>query len=119
MAKAPTSPDFNRKARFQSRGVIDDGLGNEVSGPFEDRFAAWVALRPGGLSEAVVAARLEGSQVINVYVRASAQTREITSDWRMIVNDHGEERIYAVNAQPDGLTMKGFIYFQAKSGVAS
>lgn len=119
MAKAPTSPEFNRKARFQARGVIDDGYGNEVSGPFADRFTGWVALRPGGLSEAVVAARLEGSQVINVYVRASTQTREITSDWQMIINDHGEDRVYAITAQPDGLTMKGFIYFQVKSGIAS
>ena len=37
----------------------------------------------------------------------------------MIVNDHGVERIYAVTAQPDGLTMPGFIYLQAKSGVAA
>lgn len=119
MAASPTAQDFNRRARFEARSTEDDGYGNPVSGNWEEKFTVWIALRPGGLSEAVVAARLEGSQVINVYVRASPQTREITSDWRMIVNDHGQERIYAVNAQPDGLTMKGFIYFQAKSGVAS
>lgn len=119
MAKAPTEAEFGRRARFEARAVGDDGYGNPISGDWEEKFKVWVALRPGGLSEAVVAARLEGTQVLNVYVRASTQTRQITSEWRMIVTDHGVEREYAINAQPDGLTMPGFIYFQAKSGVAA
>ena len=119
MAKAPTAQELNRRVRFLARGVVDDGYGNEVSGPFEDKFTVWAAFRPGGLSEAVIAARLEGTQILHVYLRASSQTRQITSEWQMIVNDHGVERIYAVTAQPDGLTMPGFIYLQAKSGVAA
>jgi hypothetical protein len=119
MAKPPTEPEFDRRVRFQARGILDDGYGNETAGPFEDKFTVWAALRPGGLSEAVIAARLEGTQVLHVYLRASKQTRQITAEWLMIVNDHGQERAYAVTAQPDGLTMPGFIYFQAKSGVAA
>lgn len=111
--------DFKNRARFEARAIVDDGYGNPVSGSWEEKFKVWVALRPGGLSEAVVAARLEGTQVLNVYVRASTQTRQITSEWRMIIKDHGVEREYAINVQPDGLTMPGFIYFQAKSGIAS
>jgi len=119
MANTPTAQEFNRRVTFQARAVVDDGYGNQVSGPFEDKFTVWAALRPGGLSEAVVAARLEGTQVLNVYVRASSQTRQITSDWQAVVVDHGSERRYAVTAQPDGLTMPGYIYFQMKSGVPS
>ncbi|MDP9837597.1 SPP1 family predicted phage head-tail adaptor [Neorhizobium huautlense] len=119
MAPKLQAGDFKNRARFEARAVGDDGYGNPVSGDWEEKFKVWVALRPGGLSEAVVAARLEGTQVLNVYVRASTQTRQITSEWRMIVADHGVDREYAINAQPDGLTMPGFIYFQAKSGVAA
>lgn len=119
MAKAPTAQEFDRRVTFQARGVVDDGYGNEVSGPFEDKFTVWAALRPGGMSEAVAAARLEGTQVLHVYVRSSTQTRQISSDWRAVLNDHGVVRQYAVTAQPDGLTMPGFIYFQIKSGVAA
>ncbi len=119
MAKAPTAQEFNRKVRFQARSIADDGYGNEISGPFEDKFTVWAAFRPGGASESVIAARLEGRQVLHVYVRASTQTRQITSDWRMKVTDHGLERIYAIDAQPDGLTMPGWIYLQVESGVAA
>lgn len=119
MAKAPVAQELKHRVIFQARGVIDDGYGNEVSGPFEDKFTVWAALRPGGASETVVAARREGHQVLHVYLRASSQTRQITSDWRMKVTDHGVERVYAIDAQPDGLTMRGWIYMQVESGVAA
>lgn len=119
MAKPPTEPEFDRKVRFQARSISDDGYGNQISGPFEDKFTVWAALRPGGLSEAVTAARLEGNQVLHVYVRSSTQTRQITSEWQAVINDHGVARAYAITAQPDGITMPGFVYFQIKSGVAA
>ncbi len=119
MAKAPTAQELDRRVTFQARGIVDDGYGNQISGPFEDKFTVWAALRPGGLSEAVTAARLEGTQVLHVYVRSSTQTRQITSEWQAVVNDHGVARAYAITAQPDGITMPGFIYFQIKSGVAA
>lgn len=119
MAQVPTAQELKHRVTFASRGIVDDGYGNEVAGDWEDRFTVWSALRAGGGSEAVVAARLEGRQVLNVYVRASTQTRQITSDWRMKVTNHGVDRTYAIDAQPDALTMPGWIYLQVESGVAA
>ena len=115
----PTAQEANRRVTFSARGVVDDGYGNEVAGDWEDKFEVWAALRPGGGSETVIAARLEGRQVLHAYVRASSQTRQITAEWRMKVTDHGVDRIYAIDAQPDGLTMPGWIYMQVESGVAA
>lgn len=117
--RALGSGDLRHRVSFEKRAVVDDGYGNPVSGDWTEQFSVRAAFRPGGLSEAVVAARLEGNQVLNVYVRTSTQTRQITSEWRMIVKDRDINRVYAVTAQPDDLTTPGFIYFQAKSGVAA
>ena len=117
MAKAPIAQDLRHRVTFSARGMADDGYGNEVAGDWEDKFTVWAAFRPGGLSETVVAARREGHQVLNVYLRASTQTRQITSDWRMSVTEHGVTTIYAVDAQPDTLTMPGWVYLEVESGV--
>lgn len=119
MVKAPTAQELKHRVTFASRGIVDDGYGNEVAGGWQDRFTVWAALRAGGGSEAVVAARLEGTQVLNAYVRSSAETRQITSEWRVTVTDHGVERVYAITAPPDAVTLPGWIYMQIKSGTAA
>jgi head-tail adaptor len=114
----PVAQELRHRVTFQSRGGVDDGFGNEVSGGFEDRFSVHAAFRPGGGSEAVIAARLEGRQVLHVYVRASANTRMITPGWRMKSTNKGVQTLYAIDAV-DPVTDPGWVYLQVESGVAA
>lgn len=97
MAKAPTSAaDLRERVAWEKRGVVDDGYGNEVSGPFEEQFetrAGFTHLRGG---EAVIASRLEGRQPVVVRVRASSETRLIDTDWQ--VRDVRTGDVYAVRS---------------------
>lgn len=69
---------------FQARQSIDDGAGNEVSGPWQEQCRAAaerLALRG---SEQVMASRLGGVQPYLVSVRYSLGTAAITTDWRAV-----------------------------------
>ena len=67
---------------FDRREQIDDGHGN-----YEEDFVQVVDCRAGFTflrgGEGVIAGRLEGRQPIVVRVRASSETRQIDSGWRM------------------------------------
>lgn len=78
-----TAGKLRDRVTFGARTAVDDGYGNEVSGPFEDRFTVWGGVTYLRGSEAVIAARLEGRQPAVVRVRTSTQTRQITTDWRV------------------------------------
>lgn len=67
---------------FDERALQSDGHGNQQE-DFVEAFkcrAGFVYLRG---TESVIAARLEGRQPIVVRVRASSDTRQIDTDWRM------------------------------------
>lgn len=74
---------------WDARTPADDGYGNTV-GAFAEQFqcrAGFTFLRGG---EAVIAGRLQGRQPIVVRVRASSNTRQISTDWRMRDARNGE-----------------------------
>lgn len=114
----PVAQEFRHRATFSKRGGTNDGFGNTVPGPFEDQFIVWAAIRPGGGSEAVIAARREGRQVLNVYLRSSNDSRQITADWQMQISAHGVVTLYAIDAV-DAVTDPRFVYLQVESGVAA
>lgn len=115
MAKSfPTAQEFSHRLTFASRAAVDDGYGNK-EGAFEDRLTVWAALRSRGGSEAVAAARLEGQNILGVYLRSSTETRQIASDWRM--TDVRTGVIYAVKVV-DAATDRRFIYLEAQTGIA-
>lgn len=75
--------DLYYRVHCQRRVQIDDGAGNTV-GAFATHFTVYAAydhLRGG---EAVIASRLENKHPVIITVRASSQTRQINSDWRLI-----------------------------------
>lgn len=75
---------FRDLLAFEVRQPIDDGMGNEISGPFQEQFrdhAEMAALRG---SEAVMASRLGGKQPFLVTVRCHTNTLRITTDWRAV-----------------------------------
>lgn len=113
----PVAQELRHRAFFDARSAVDDGYGNEVSG-FAPVFSCRAAFRPAGGSEAVVAARLEGRQVLHVYVRSSEQTRKVTTGWRMRSTSHGVETVYSIDAV-DAVTDRRWVYLQVESGVAA
>lgn len=116
MVKLPGAGELRHRLAFDSRTAIDDGFGNtEGAGGWRERFKAWAALRPRGGSEAVVAARLEGRNLVGAYVHSTPSTRQITADWRVRVVRTGAE--YAV-IHVDTVTDPGWVYLDLRSGVA-
>ncbi len=104
MAKKPSAGAMRQKVYFQRRSLVDDGMGNEVTGPFETMFtdaAEFIPLRGG---EGVQAARLTGIQPYIVRVRSSVQTRAVGADWQIV--DARSVVVYAITAPPTNQDQK-------------
>lgn len=118
MALKPKSGAMREKLNFQTRAVVDDGYGNEVSGPYETVFteAAQLVARAGG--EAIQASRLSGVQPYTVWVRSNERTRSVTTGWR-IVDARNPEREFNIRtaSNPDG--RNAWIEFMVDDGVAT
>ncbi|RVO10977.1 head-tail adaptor protein [Sinorhizobium meliloti] len=84
MAKKPRAGRMHQRLHFQKREAIDDGAGNEVSGPYETVFTAAAELIPLRGGEPVQAARLVGVQPYTVRIRSCAAAREVTTSWRIV-----------------------------------
>lgn len=112
----PVAQELRHRAHFDVRGA--DRYGTPGVGEFAAVFSCRAAFRPAGGSEAVIAARLEGRQVLHVYVRSSEQTRKITTDWRMRSTSRGVETVYSIDAV-DTFTDRQWVYLQVESGVAA
>lgn len=66
---------------FDHRPLTPDGYGNS-EGEFAEQFRAAAGLQSLKGTEAVMASRLEGKQPYILTVRYSAQTAQVTPDWR-------------------------------------
>lgn len=108
----------DNRVHFQSRAVVDDGAGNEVAGPFETQFTVSASFAPLRGGEEVMAARLGGQQPYIVTVRQSSQTRQATTDWRL-VDARDVSRIFNIRAinDPDG--RRAVFEILAQQGVAT
>lgn len=68
---------------FDKRAPVDDGYGNQVSGPFQEQFqtrAKFIRLRAG---ESVMAGRLQSRSTVLIQVRANPQTLAVGPDWQI------------------------------------
>lgn len=84
----------------------DDGWGTSLpgAGEFATQFTISAGMRPRTGGEDVDAARLGGRQPYVVTVRNTANTRQISTAWRL-VDDRDASRVFAVTsppADPDG-----------------
>lgn len=101
---------------FESRQPTPDGYGNDISGPWAERFiqqAETIFLRG---TEQVLADRLEGKQPVMLRIRNSPQARSVTTDWR--AHDKRRDTYFAIRAlavTPD----RAFIEVLADAGVAA
>ena len=111
----PSAQDLQHRVAFDKRVEIDDGAGNR-RGSFQEQFKQWASFRPRGGSEGVVAQRLEGRNILGVYLRSNSQTRKIENDWRMRDVRKGTE--YAIKIV-DAVTDRNWIYVEVQTGVAA
>lgn len=115
MANSPTAQELSHRVAFDDRQDVEDDYGNTQSG-FVEQFKVSAAFLTKGGSEAVAAGRLEGRNVLGVYVRSSTQTRQIESDWRMRDLRTGSE--YAVKIV-DVVTDRRWVYLEVSTGIAA
>ena len=107
---------LRERLTFQKRLQKDDDTGNPLD-DWEDQFtvAARVFYRRGG--ETVLAARLEGTQPVEITVRHSSQTMLVTPDWRA-VDARNTASVFNIRAAaPDEKRTQ--IVFMAETGVAT
>lgn len=90
---------MRERIALQSRTTVPDEYGNEVTGDWVTQFvrSALFIMKPG--SEAVLAARLQGTQPVTMILHYDSQTRTIGSDWRCVDVRTGVQ--YAIRASED------------------
>ncbi|MBD9372110.1 phage head closure protein [Rhizobium sp. ARZ01] len=82
--------DLFQRVAFDLRPPIDDGMGN-TQGDWQEQFQCRAAYRHLRGGESIMAGRLQGKHTQIITVRASSQTREITTDWRVRDTRTGDE----------------------------
>lgn len=111
----PTAGDLVYRVAFDVKGgPVSDGAGGTAKA-FAEHFqcrAGFIHLRGG---EAVQAARLEGQHPQVIRVRSSAQTRGVTTDWR--IRDVRTGDVFNIRDITPGLDRQ-FIDFLCQKGVA-
>jgi SPP1 family predicted phage head-tail adaptor len=109
--------ELRERVSFFAPNERDDGYGNLVSGYLEfPDFTVAAKIEPKLGGETVLAARLQGKNLVNVTIRASIQTRQITSDWR--ARDEKTGDIYNIRSIIDPTQQKQWIELLCERGVA-
>lgn len=75
---------LRRRATFQEAVLIRDPDGMLIQG-WEDRFTRWCHVHYLRGSETVMQARLVSKSPVILTVRASTETRAVTSEWRAVI----------------------------------
>lgn len=93
-----TANDLRARVTFAARVVISDEYG-ATTGTWQDRFTVRCRIWPRLGGEAVIAARLAGTQPVTITVRESPDTRTIRPEWKATNTETGVE--YAVRSIVD------------------
>jgi SPP1 family predicted phage head-tail adaptor len=94
--------------------TIDDGYGNVQQG-WQDQFTVNSRVRPRLGGEEVMAARLQGKNLVAITLRSSVKTKQITTNWRAVDARSGEQyNIRSVIETED----KEYIELLGEKGVA-
>lgn len=99
---------------LQKHSVIDDGYGNR-RGTFANQFTVRARIEPRFGGESVMAARLTGKSFANITVRASANTRLIAPEWRVVDTRTGDYWNVRSVVDPDDRRM--FVEMLCEKGV--
>lgn len=94
-AKAFSAGDLTKRATFQRPHKAADADGNPIQA-WPTVFTAWANLRPLRGGESVMAARMDSRSPAILTFRASSQSRQVTSEWRVVVDG----RVYECREDP-------------------
>lgn len=118
MAKKPSSGGLKQKLSFQHRTFGDDGYGNEVPGPWVSAFTEYAELMPLRGGEAIMAARLQGTQTFVLRVRSFEASRSVTPEWRA-VDARNSERVFNIKSIADAEQNNRWLDMLVEQGVAT
>lgn len=118
MARAPSAGAMREKLHFQRRATLDDGMGNETSGPFETVFTEAAELIPLRGGETVAASRLTGVQPYIVRIHSNIRTRAVTPVWR-IVDARNSSRIFNIRTVTNNDQKNAWLDLMVDDGVAT
>jgi SPP1 family predicted phage head-tail adaptor len=114
MAKPVGAGDLYYRVAFDQRAEVEDGMGNTVA-DWQEQFQCRAAYRHLRGGESVMAGRLQGKHAQVIIVRASSQTRQVSTDWRARDARTGDVfNIRDVTVETD----RAFISFLCERGVA-
>lgn len=82
VANKISAGDLYYRVAFDERSDVADGMGN-TRADWVEIFQCRAAYRHLRGGETVLAGRLEGRHVQVIWVRASSETRQVTTDWRV------------------------------------
>lgn len=106
------------KLHFQSREIVEDEYGNEVSGPFATVFTEYAELMPLKGGESVLASRLSGVQPFVIRIPGSASARNVTTAWRA-VDARNPSRIFNITSAANLDQKNAYIDMMATQGVVT
>lgn len=114
--------DLRERIAFDKRETSSDGGGGTTTS-WSEQFTVWGGFTHLRGGETVLAGRLEGRHTLVIRVRASTNTRLITSDWRARDARRGTEfAIRDVTLEPmdaGGRPARGYIDLLCESGVGA
>jgi len=101
---------------FQEPEVERDADGQLIQG-YVERFKAWAHVRYLRGGEAVMQARMQSHTPAILTIRASNQSRRVTSEWRAVVRDRtGIERVFEMREDPRPTEGSAFLEMLAEAG---
>lgn len=118
----PTARDLRDRVVFQRRGTGDDGAGGTL-GPWTELVGSRFAqLKPraaaGAGAEAVIAQRLQGVMLFDLWVRYDSETVTVRTDDR-VVNARDTTQVFNVRAGPTDIDRRRqWLLFLLEQGVA-
>lgn len=99
---------------MQTRTMVDDGYGNEQTGPYETQWSGPARVQILRGTETVMAGRLAGSQTFAITMRWQPEFTTINTGWRM-VNDRTGAVYDITSIEPD--ERRAFVNILAKTGI--
>lgn len=111
--------ELRHRIGFFRRVVSSDGYGNSQGEfPAEPEFECRAKVQNRFAGETVLAARLQGQQTATITVRKSANTSQVTPDWR--AKDMREGTIWNIRSGPvDPDDKRMWLEFLCQAGVAT
>jgi SPP1 family predicted phage head-tail adaptor len=112
------SGDLRERIGFYARVSLDDGAGNVKAGYGPNpEFILSANVKPKLGGEGVLAGRLTGTNLLNITVRYSSKSTQVTPDWR--AKDERSGVIYNIRSIVDPTQKRQWLELLCERGVAT